>query len=114
VEMARGPTDYLNQAKLPVIVFIHGGGFNEGSGAIEVYRGDNLAAKVPSVAQFLKIEKPGDGSEARKVDFYAPLTDRWFPATLPQVEHPAARRHLEGQRVSSAEQAPTAMACCPI
>ena len=32
-------------AKLPVIVFIHGGGFNEGSGAIEVYRGDNLAAK---------------------------------------------------------------------
>jgi para-nitrobenzyl esterase len=32
-------------AKLPVIVFIHGGGFSEGSGAIEVYRGDNLAAK---------------------------------------------------------------------
>jgi para-nitrobenzyl esterase len=33
------------KAKLPVIVFIHGGGFSEGSGAIEVYRGGNLAAK---------------------------------------------------------------------
>lgn len=32
-------------AKLPVIVFIHGGGFREGSGAIDVYRGGNLAAK---------------------------------------------------------------------
>jgi para-nitrobenzyl esterase len=33
------------KAKLPVIVFIHGGGFNEGSGAIDVYRGGDLAAK---------------------------------------------------------------------
>jgi para-nitrobenzyl esterase len=32
-------------ANLPVIVFIHGGGFSEGSGAIDVYRGGNLAAK---------------------------------------------------------------------
>jgi len=32
-------------ANLPVIFFIHGGGFSEGSGAIEVYRGSNLAAK---------------------------------------------------------------------
>ena len=32
-------------AKLPVIVFIHGGGYVEGSGAVEVYRGDNLAPK---------------------------------------------------------------------
>lgn len=30
---------------LPVIVFIHGGGFSEGSGAIEIYDGTNLAAK---------------------------------------------------------------------
>ncbi len=32
------------QAKLPVIVFIHGGGFSEGSGAVEIYDGSNLAA----------------------------------------------------------------------
>jgi para-nitrobenzyl esterase len=32
-------------AKLPVIVFIHGGGFTEGSGAVEVYGGGNLAEK---------------------------------------------------------------------
>jgi para-nitrobenzyl esterase len=32
-------------ANLPVIVFIHGGGFSEGSGAVEVYWGANLAAK---------------------------------------------------------------------
>jgi para-nitrobenzyl esterase len=32
-------------ANLPVIVFIHGGGFTEGSGAVEVYGGGNLAAK---------------------------------------------------------------------
>ncbi len=32
-------------AKLPVIVFIHGGGFSEGSGAVQVYWGANLAAK---------------------------------------------------------------------
>ncbi len=31
-------------AHLPVIVFIHGGGFSEGSGAIEIYDGSNLAA----------------------------------------------------------------------
>ncbi len=32
-------------ANLPVIFFMHGGGYGEGSGAIEVYRGSNLAAK---------------------------------------------------------------------
>jgi para-nitrobenzyl esterase len=32
-------------ANLPVIVFIHGGGYVEGSGAVEVYRGANLAQK---------------------------------------------------------------------
>ena len=32
-------------ANLPVIFYIHGGGFSEGSGAVEVYRGNNLAAK---------------------------------------------------------------------
>jgi para-nitrobenzyl esterase len=32
-------------AKLPVVAFIHGGGFTEGSGAIDVYHGGNLAAK---------------------------------------------------------------------
>ena len=32
-------------ARLPVIVFLHGGGFREGSGAIDVYRGENLAEK---------------------------------------------------------------------
>jgi para-nitrobenzyl esterase len=32
-------------ANLPVIFYIHGGGFSEGSGAVEVYRGSNLAAK---------------------------------------------------------------------
>jgi para-nitrobenzyl esterase len=32
-------------AKLPVIVYIHGGSFREGSGAVDVYRGGNLAAK---------------------------------------------------------------------
>jgi para-nitrobenzyl esterase len=32
-------------ANLPVIVYIHGGSFREGSGAIDVYRGGNLAAK---------------------------------------------------------------------
>ena len=31
-------------ANLPVILFIHGGGFGEGSGAIEIYNGTNLAA----------------------------------------------------------------------
>lgn len=31
--------------KLPVFVYIHGGGFNQGSGAITVYDGDNLARK---------------------------------------------------------------------
>ena len=32
-------------AKLPVVIFIHGGGFTEGSGAVDVYHGGNLAAK---------------------------------------------------------------------
>jgi len=32
-------------AKLPTIVFIHGGAFIEGSGAVEVYRGEPLAAR---------------------------------------------------------------------
>lgn len=32
-------------AGLPVIVFIYGGGFQEGSGAIDIYHGTNLAAK---------------------------------------------------------------------
>ncbi len=31
-------------ARLPVVVFIHGGGFREGSGSIEVYDGTNLAS----------------------------------------------------------------------
>jgi para-nitrobenzyl esterase len=39
-------TPKLNaDAKLPVIVFIHGGAFNGGSGAIDVYHGDHLAAQ---------------------------------------------------------------------
>jgi para-nitrobenzyl esterase len=33
------------RAKLPVVVFIHGGGFTEGSGAVDVYHGGNLASK---------------------------------------------------------------------
>jgi para-nitrobenzyl esterase len=32
-------------ANLPVILFIHGGGFTEGSGGVEIYDGVNLAAK---------------------------------------------------------------------
>ena len=32
-------------ANLPVIVYIHGGSFREGSGAVDVYKGSNLAAK---------------------------------------------------------------------
>jgi para-nitrobenzyl esterase len=32
-------------AKLPVVVFLHGGGFNEGSGDIAAYDGENLARK---------------------------------------------------------------------
>jgi para-nitrobenzyl esterase len=32
-------------AHLPVIVFIHGGGFTEGAGAVAIYDGANLAAK---------------------------------------------------------------------
>jgi para-nitrobenzyl esterase len=32
-------------AKLPVVVYIHGGSFREGSGAVDVYRGANLAPK---------------------------------------------------------------------
>jgi para-nitrobenzyl esterase len=32
-------------AKLPVVVFLHGGGFNEGSGEIAAYDGENLAPK---------------------------------------------------------------------
>ena len=31
--------------RLPVLVFVHGGGFNEGSGAIDVYQGEKLATK---------------------------------------------------------------------
>ena len=32
-------------ANLPVILFIHGGGYSEGSGAVDVYDGANLASK---------------------------------------------------------------------
>ncbi|HUB51009.1 MAG TPA: carboxylesterase family protein [Terracidiphilus sp.] len=32
-------------AHLPVVVFIHGGGFTGGAGSIDIYHGDNLAAK---------------------------------------------------------------------
>jgi para-nitrobenzyl esterase len=32
-------------SKLPVVVFLHGGGFNEGSGSIAVYDGEDLAKK---------------------------------------------------------------------
>jgi para-nitrobenzyl esterase len=39
-------TPKLNStAQLPVILFIHGGGYVEGSGAVDVYAGENLAAK---------------------------------------------------------------------
>ena len=39
-------TPKLNStAKLPVILFIHGGGYVEGSAAVDVYAGENLAAK---------------------------------------------------------------------
>ncbi|MEC5321006.1 carboxylesterase family protein [Brenneria populi subsp. brevivirga] len=34
-----------NKDKLPVIVFIHGGGFVEGSGSVPIYDGENLARK---------------------------------------------------------------------
>jgi len=37
---ARSPAD-----KLPVMVYIHGGAFNEGSGSVEVYDGEELARK---------------------------------------------------------------------
>lgn len=33
------------KAKLPVFVYIHGGGFNEGSGSVPVYDGEGLAKK---------------------------------------------------------------------
>lgn len=38
--------------KLPVFVFIHGGGFNEGSGSVSVYDGEALAKKGIIVATF--------------------------------------------------------------
>jgi len=38
------PSDFKGK-KLPVYFYIHGGGFNQGSGAIAVYDGDNLARK---------------------------------------------------------------------
>jgi para-nitrobenzyl esterase len=38
------PPDFKGK-KLPVYFYIHGGGFNQGSGAIAVYDGDNLARK---------------------------------------------------------------------
>ena len=34
-----------SQGHLPVVAFIHGGGFSGGAGSIDVYRGSNLAAK---------------------------------------------------------------------
>ena len=38
------PFDFKNK-KLPVYVYFHGGGFNQGSGAVTVYDGENLARK---------------------------------------------------------------------
>lgn len=95
-------------SKLPVVVWIHGGGFSEGSGEVPVYRGTHLAQKGIVVvtinyrlglfgflANALLDAEQGSSGEYGMMDQVAAL--EWVKANIAAFGGDPARVTIEGQ-----------------
>jgi para-nitrobenzyl esterase len=99
-----------NHARLPVIVFIHGGAFTSGAGSIAIYDGTNLAAKGAVVVTinyrvgvfgFLAHPELSAESEHHASGNYGLLDQiaalRWVKANIAQFGGDARRVTIWGQ-----------------